>query len=81
MGAQTAKTIGTNRSGGRCCPFSDGERDVYGQTRWKSRAPHMTLRCSCFPQICEIMNERAGDWRSSSFATWIGENLKGTSLI
>jgi SH3-like domain-containing protein len=46
-----------------------------------SVAPHMTLRCSCFPQICKIMKERAGDWRSSSFATWIGEGLKGTSLI
>jgi hypothetical protein len=41
----------------------------------------MTLRFRCFPQISKIMKERAGDWRSSFFATWIGESLKETSLI
>src|SRR3954451_10715342 len=64
-----------------CCHSVTASTMSTAQTHWKSCAPHMPLRCSCFPQICKIMKERAGDWRSSSFATWIGESLKGTSLI
>jgi len=62
-------------------PFNGGKYDVYGPTRWRSWALHLTLRWSCFPLIFRGMNEPEESWRCSSFDTWIVESPQENSVI
>ena len=61
-------------------PFSDGKHNVYGPDTLEVMCAAYDTAVQLLPH-CKITKERAGDWRSSSFVTWIGESLKETSLI